>query len=99
MNPIIPCPARHTAQEIATEYLRARIKHAPMHGAHEGYAIMLEEVDELWDEIKKREPSKAEMRKEAIQIAAMALAFVMEVCDGKDPYVMGVGGLTNDRET
>jgi hypothetical protein len=51
--------------------------------AHEGYAILLEEVEELWDEVKrkqsKRRPNK--MRKEAIQIAAMAVRFAMEVCD------------------
>lgn len=76
-----PKQREYVACEISNEYRRARTKHAPMRGAHEGYAILLEEVDELWDEVKKRDPSKAEMRKEAIQIAAMALAFVMEVCD------------------
>lgn len=52
-----------------------------MRGAHEGYAILLEEVDELWDEVKKKNPDKERMRKEAIQIGAMALAFAREVCE------------------
>jgi NTP pyrophosphatase (non-canonical NTP hydrolase) len=75
----------YAAIEIAEEIKRARAKHAPMRGAHEGYAVLLEEVDELWDEVKRRAPDLAAMRKEAIQIGAMALAFVVEVCDRAAP--------------
>lgn len=63
--------------EIETEYNRARGKHGSMRGPHEGYAVILEEVDELWDEIKSNDPVKA--RKEVVQVAAMALAFLLEV--------------------
>ena len=37
---------------------RARTKHKPINSAHEGYAVILEELDEFWDEVKK----KREMR-------------------------------------
>ncbi len=70
------------AGEAATELRRACEKHAPMNTAHEGYAVILEELDELWDEVKAQQQSKAKMRKEAVQIAAMALRFVADVCDG-----------------
>lgn len=72
--------------EAKVELQRAISLHAPMASAHEGYAVILEELDELWDEVKKggTEPRSVErMRKEAIQVAAMALRFVHDVCDGR----------------
>lgn len=73
-------------EEAAAELSRALSLHGPMHGPHEGYAVLLEEVDELWDEVRKRHPDPAAMRKEAIQIAAMALRFVYDVCDREDVH-------------
>lgn len=48
---------------------------------HEGYAILLEEVDELWDEIKKNQKKYdlLAQKKEAIQVAAMAVRFAVEL--------------------
>jgi hypothetical protein len=54
--------------------------------AHEGYAILQEEVDELWDQVKinqkKRELHK--MYSEAKQVAAMAMRFMIDVCNEED---------------
>lgn len=88
--------ASFVADEIMEGYLKARQKHAPMHSPHEGYAVILEELDEVWEEVKRWNPRSAytaaldqgkyeenlkRMRKEALHVAAMALAFVLEVCD------------------
>ncbi len=62
---------------IGQEYEHARVAHAPMRSAHEGYAVILEELDEAWDEIKADRPQHARM--EMIQVAAMALAFIIEI--------------------
>jgi len=70
--------------DVRSELFRAMRKHAPMYSPHDGYGKLLEEVEELWDEIRKKEKhhSKERMRGEAIQIAAMALRFIIEVLGG-----------------
>jgi len=65
-----------TVNYIADEYRNARSKFGGFHSAHEGYAVLKEEVDEMWDAIKSNDIKHA--KKEAIQVAAMALAFVLE---------------------
>ena len=69
---------------IAAEHCRATMIHeGRFASAHEGYAVLLEEVDELWDLVKMKKKSRpsGEMLKEAIQVAAMALRFATECCD------------------
>lgn len=92
--------------EVEHELERARATHAPMNSHHEGYAVILEELDELWEVCKANthsfEPTRpafavgdidpanktelrrlkrAAMRKEALQVAAMAIRFIEDVCD------------------
>jgi len=64
--------------EVQNEYGRATSKFGKFASAHEGYAILQEEIDELWDEIKGGQ-NTTDMRDECIQIAAMALRFIMDV--------------------
>jgi hypothetical protein len=70
------------AWAAVAEASRASTKFPPFNSAHEGYAIILEELDELkahvWTNQKRRDI--AAMRQEAIQVAAMALRFVVDVC-------------------
>ena len=69
-------------EDIREEYKSASNRYPPFNSAHEGYAVILEEMDELWLEVKKspkkREPDK--MREEAVQVAAMALRFLVDCC-------------------
>ena len=43
---------------------------------HEGYAVLKEEIEELWEMIKVDNYEEAE--KEAIQVAAMAIRFIID---------------------
>ena len=69
-------------RDVSDELDKALRKHPKFNGAHEGWAVIREEVDELWDEVKVRQEKRRrdKMRKEAIQVAAMALRFALEVC-------------------
>ncbi|MCE7734045.1 MAG: hypothetical protein GPJ54_04145 [Candidatus Heimdallarchaeota archaeon] len=71
----------HILQEMKFEYLEARVTHKGLHSYHEGYAVLKEEIEELWDEIKKRQPDNDKLFKEAIQVGAMALAFIYELLE------------------
>lgn len=77
--------AAAVAHEARCELERAMsLFPGPQHSAHEGYAVLLEEVDELWSHVKTNQRARdlSAMRREAIQVAAMAMRFVVEVCDG-----------------
>lgn len=66
---------------VYQEFMRARQLHKQFNSPHEGYAVILEEVEELWIEVKKRKDLRSLelMRKEAVQVAAMAVRFVYDL--------------------
>ena len=69
-----------SAEEVLNELQRAKaIWKDDFKNYHEAYAVILEEVDELWDEIKKKNQDKEKIRKEAIQSAAMLLRLITEL--------------------
>lgn len=65
-------------KEVEKELKQAQANFPAFNSAHEGYAAIKEELDELWDKIKAN-ATYDEMEEEAIQIAAMALRFLMDV--------------------
>lgn len=73
-------------EAIEKEYQRACKRFNSFHSPHEGYAVILEELDQLWGEIKKSDRwmsrlddvSKIRMRAGATHVAAMALRFLTD---------------------
>lgn len=62
--------------KICAELDRAYLKHGKdQWGRHEFYAVLLEEVNEVWDSIKVDDP-ETELEKEIIQVAAMCMRFL-----------------------
>jgi NTP pyrophosphatase (non-canonical NTP hydrolase) len=60
---------------VAEELARARTLHPKkINSPHEGYAVLLEELEEVWEEIKKKrsERSYEHLLDELVQVAAMA---------------------------
>jgi hypothetical protein len=68
-------------RELCDELDTALRKYPRFNSAHEGYAVILEELDELKKEVWRRQTKRrpARMRKEALQVAAMAIRFMLEV--------------------
>lgn len=65
------------------------MKWRPYNSMHEAYAVLAEEVDEFWDEVRKkaRNRNTKDAYKELIQIAAIATAYaaqIKEEDDGRD---------------
>ena len=71
---------------VIQEYRRATNKNGPFHSAHEGYAVILEELDELKAEIWKNEQNRDydKMMSEAVQVAAMGIRFIVDICLKKE---------------
>jgi hypothetical protein len=77
---------------VGLEVDMASAKFPAFNSSHEGFAVLKEEVDELWDEVKKnpkKDPlatspedgearRRAKMRAEAVQVAAMAIRFITD---------------------
>jgi hypothetical protein len=59
---------------IEEEIGRARSKFPAFHSQHEAYAVILEELDEFWEKVRRDEDG----RQELIQVAAMAVAAYRE---------------------
>lgn len=69
---------------IDIEFGRAINKFGSFNSGHEGKAVIEEELDELWEEVRRDRPGGAAATREAIQIAAMAMRFVFDLSEWPD---------------
>lgn len=71
----------YAAALMVEELNRARQKFLPMASAHEGFAIVLEEIDELWEIVKQKQSARnySEFGQEVIQCGAMLIALMTEI--------------------
>lgn len=67
-------------KEVEHELLCAQAQYPGFHSLHEAYAVVAEEMDELWEHVRKKKSHEvgASGRGECIQIAAMALRAIMD---------------------
>ena len=75
-NAVTTIQEREILEDISAELHAANKLFPGFNSAHEGYAVLLEEVDELWDEVKKKKLNPAKAYKEAKQVAAMGAKFM-----------------------
>jgi hypothetical protein len=67
--------------EVKQEILSATCLNGRFTSRHEGIALIREEYLELEHEIFQKSPDRQNMRKEAIQVAAMAIRLIMDCID------------------
>lgn len=72
--------SRNSINDILNELECARNSHENFNSRWEGFCVLQEEVHELWEEVRKKEPPKKLMREEAVQVAAMAIKFIENCC-------------------
>lgn len=65
-------------REVGNELLVATERFPPFNSPHEGYAVILEELDELWERVKANEGRGPQAHSEAKQLAAMAMRYMLE---------------------
>ncbi len=74
---------------IIHEFNKASKKNGAFNSAHEAYAVLLEEVDELWDDIKRNQGYNQKAMLEAMQVAAMAMRYLVDFGKDSDFYADG----------
>lgn len=81
---LLPNANIDTVLAVEAEIARAKAKHpGDFHNHHEAFAVLNEEVDELWDTVKQDQPVHRK-REELIQVAAMAFRWLNELCPSKN---------------
>ncbi|GAA3175934.1 hypothetical protein [Rhodococcus baikonurensis] len=71
--------------ETRAEVACAVAKYPPFNSSHEGYAVLKEEVDELWDDVKANNVEHS--IEEAVQVAAMAIRYITDMRAASSPVV------------
>ncbi len=67
--------------DMVVEFFNARDKFGKFNSHHEGCAVIREEFEELWEEVKKKRELRNDkaLRKEATQLGAMAMRFINDL--------------------
>lgn len=67
--------------DVIDEVFAASDKHGPMNSPHEGHSVIREEFEELWEHVKNDTGDTLQARKEAVQLAAMAIRYIYDLID------------------
>jgi len=69
---------------VRAEVCRAMSRHPTLNTPHEGYSVILEELEELWAEIKANRGRDDSAVEEAEQVAAMAIRYLYDLTHPTD---------------
>jgi hypothetical protein len=68
-------------EEVCDQMARDARRYGTFHSDHEAYAVALEELDEVWEQVKRREADRDRgfLRHELIQVAAVCLRWATQL--------------------
>lgn len=88
MEQLVPKDVTKALRLIEQEVMRARAKEHPIRSPHDGYAHFVECLDEFWASTKAKPRVWADLREDAVQIAATAVRFILDITDVDDERVI-----------
>jgi hypothetical protein len=74
---------RTVLAEVENELRDALADFDSFNSPHEGWAVIKEELDELWENVCANAGRSDTARAEAIQVAAMAVRYVLDLCPAR----------------
>lgn len=74
---------------VVSELRIAQKRFPKFNSGHEGWAIIAEELDELWDDVKTNRIEDS--IEEAVQVAAMAIRYIVDISE-----VLWLGGYVGE---
>ena len=69
---------------VRAELHEATRKFGKISSLHEGYAVILEELDEFWDGVKTKGTLPSDILKELVQVAAMCRRVAIDCLGARD---------------
>jgi hypothetical protein len=70
---------REVLDEVQAELHKAYAKHPAYPSAHHGISVLREEVEELWEFVRRDRSLSISARNEALQIAATAIRYILDL--------------------
>lgn len=70
---------------VGMELMHAISKHPKFPTCHHGESVIREEYEELWDEIKANRGNLGPAKREALQLACVAVRYVLDLCQYDAP--------------
>lgn len=78
---------RNLFEMVLVEIERTRKERGPFKSAHEGHSVIREEMEELWDHVKGNTAWTKDAQIEAVQLAAAAFSFMIDICPNDKPTI------------
>ena len=89
MNQLIPKDVTAALKLVERQTMAMRDGQRPLQSVHEGYAYMVDFVDDFFAAVKAHPRNWTKLRVEAVNVAALAVRFVVDITGVDDERKSG----------